>query len=73
MRKHVLLRLLPEHHEAFLAKAVNRDMPLTKWIIQACLAYEAKGARFGKKAGGNKNCHICGGKHDPQEHFGQEP
>lgn len=48
-RKSVLLRLRPEHYARFRAKADARDLPLTRWILQAALAYEAKGARFTKK------------------------
>lgn len=72
-RKGVLLRLRPEHHTAFKEKAVARDMPLTKWIIQACLAYQAKGARFSKRTPKEYGpCGHCGMKHNPKEHFSRE-
>ena len=71
-RKNVLLRLRPEHYERFKAQAVARDLPLTRWLLQAALAYEAKGARFGKKREAVKQfepCSLCGKRHDKQEHF----
>ena len=71
-RKPVLLRLRPEHYERFKAQAMVRDLPLTRWILQAALAYEAKGARFGKKQDSVKRfepCSLCGKRHDKQEHF----
>lgn len=62
-RKNVLLRLRPEHHERFRTKADARDLPLTRWILQACLAYESKGARFSKKQP-LPPCRLCGKQHD---------
>ena len=67
-RKAVLLRLLPEYHERFVAQAKARDLPLTKWLIQAGLAYESKGARFAK-AKKWPVCSICQKRHDREEHF----
>ena len=81
LTKAVLLRLHPDDHATFKAKAKTRRMPLTGWILQACFAYEAKSDRYYKKKAASalkwksgwpkdRPCSLggCGKKHDPADH-----
>lgn len=73
VNKQISLRLRPEHWEMFRDEAKKRSMPLTVWIIQACLAYDATAERWEKKRAEGKTwpkCSLCGKKHDRNDHFG---
>lgn len=74
VNKPVLLRLRPEHWNRFKEEAGKRGMPLTVWILQACLAYDATADRWEKKKSEGKKwpkCSMCGKKHDRNDHFGE--
>jgi hypothetical protein len=69
MKKRVGFDLDEDLYNEFKEKAVDRHMPLTVWVIQACIAYAKTADRY-KKGKEWPVCGVCGKKHDEKSHYG---